>query len=35
MTDEFRIEKDSMGEVKVPKDALYACLLYTSDAADD
>ena len=24
MTDEFRIEKDSMGEVKVPKDALYA-----------
>ena len=24
MTDDFRIEKDSMGEVKVPKDALYA-----------
>ena len=24
MTDNFRIEKDSMGEVKVPKDALYA-----------
>ena len=21
---EFRIEKDSMGEIKVPKDALYA-----------
>jgi fumarate hydratase class II len=37
---EYRIEHDTMGEVKVPVNALYRaqtqrCLLYTSDAADE
>ena len=38
---DFRIEKDSMGELKVPADKKWgaqtqrACLLYTSDAADE
>ena len=27
---EYRIEHDSMGEVKVPADRYWACLLYTS-----
>ncbi len=32
MTD-FRTEHDSMGDVQVPAQAYYGCLLYTSDAA--
>ena len=32
---EYRIERDSMGEVRVPADRYWGCLLYTSDAADD
>ena len=36
MTEQFRTEKDSMGEFQVPIDAKYgACLLYTSPSPRD
>ena len=31
----MRIESDTLGDIEVPDDKYWGCLLYTSDAADE